>query len=447
MTTYKSILRLSLPIMVGSAVQNLITLTDTIFLGRVGRVELGAIGLVGVFYLLITSIGYSFTKAGQIMIARRAGAKVEHEVGMITHAMAVFSLMLAVLMFAFMYFGGELFFSWIISTEQQMEENGIYDKCIQYLDYRCYGVFFSYLGVVFVSMYTGVARTTVIIYNALVMGFANTILNYSLIFGNFGMPEMGIAGAALASTLSEVLAFSVFVIYVLFDKKAKDYRLFKLPKVNVPLIKAQIKLSFPIVLQSIASVGSWFVFFTLVEKLGEEELAISNIIRAAYMIFMIPAWGFSSGINTIVSSLIGKKQLREVMRAIFKTAVLCFGVTMTLATSVILFPNYVLQIGSDDPVLIRESVKLVWVLIVILAFYSISVIYFNGLMGTGATQQALWIQISCVMLYVIYVYVVVGQLKAPLAFGWMAELVYFVSSWIISFWYLKSQRWLKIKIM
>lgn len=434
--------------MVGSAVQNLITLTDTIFLGRVGKVELGAIGLVGVFYLLITSIGYSFTKAGQIMIARRMGAESEKEVGLLTHAMATFALILACAMFAFMYFGGEWFFKLIISLEEQEKgPDGIYDKCIEYLNYRCYGVFFSYLGVVFVALYTGVARTTVIIYNALVMGFANTILNYSLIFGNFGMPEMGIGGAALASTLSEVLAFSVFLIYVLLDKKARDYNLFKFPKIDFAVVRAQVKLSFPIVLQSIASVGSWFVFFTLVEKLGQEELAVSNIIRAAYMIFMIPAWGFSSGINTIVSSLIGKKQLRAVMPAIFKTAVLCFTVTMGLATSVIFFPNYVLQIGSDDPILIRESVKLVWVLIVILAFYSISVIYFNGLMGTGATQQALWIQISCVMLYMIYVYVVVGQLQAPLEFGWMAELVYFVSSWAVSFWYLKSQRWLRIKIL
>ena len=66
--------------MIGSAVQNLITLTDTIFLGRVGKIELGAIGLVGVFYLMIASIGYSFSKAGQIMIARRVGSKKFNEI-------------------------------------------------------------------------------------------------------------------------------------------------------------------------------------------------------------------------------------------------------------------------------------------------------------------------------------------------------------------------------
>lgn len=440
MISFKSILKLSLPIMVGSAVQNLITLTDTIFLGRVGKVELGAIGLVGVFYLLITSIGYSFTKAGQIMIARRMGAEAKHEIGVITHAMMAFALLLSIIMFIFMFFGGRTFFGWFVT------DPAIYKACIEYLDYRCFGVFFSYVGVCFVALYTGVARTTVIVYNALAMGIANTILNYGLIFGQLGLPEMGMAGAALASTLAEVLAFSVFVCYLIWDKQVHEYNFFRFPKIDIKLVIQQITLSIPIVLQTVASIGSWFVFFALIEKLGPNELAISNIIRAVYMLFMIPAWGFSSGINTIVSNLIGRKQLREVFQAISKTALLCFIVTMSLALLLPIFPGYILRIGTDDPVLIVASHKLIWILVLILALYSVSIIYFNGLVGTGATRVALLIQVSCVIMYMIYVYVVVGYLKADLRLAWLAETVYWISSLVISVLYLRSKRWLKVKI-
>ncbi|WBM75286.1 MATE family efflux transporter [Saprospira grandis] len=440
MITYKRIFQISMPIMVGSAVQNLITLTDTIFLGRVGKVELGAIGLVGVFYLLITSIGYSFTKAGQIMIARRIGADQEKEIGPQVHAMGIFAFLLALLMFFLLAFGSRTFFGWFVTDPD------IYEACIAYLDYRCYGVFFSYLGVAFVAMYTGLARTTVIIYNAVVMGIANTILNYGLIFGHFGLPEMGISGAALASTLAEVLAFGVFIIYVLLDKKCHDYQLFKWPELNIELIKAQLRLSGPIVLQSIASVGSWFVFFALIEQLGQKELAVSNIIRAAYMIYMIPAWGFSSGINTIVSQLIGQEQSRSVMTAIYKTAILCFVVTMLVTSSVVIAPDYILRIGTDDPVLIREASKLVWVLVTLITLYSFSTIYFNGLVGTGATKQSLLIQVSSVLLYMLYAYIVVGVFRASLEWAWMTETVYWIACLAASAWYLRSKKWVKIKI-
>ena len=278
------------------------------------------------------------------------------------------------------------------------------------------------------------------------MGIGNTILNYGLIFGQLGMPEMGMAGAALASTLSEVLAFSVFLFYVLWDKESPKYNLFRVPKIDIKLVLQQINLSIPIVLQTVASIGSWFVFFALIEKLGENELAISNIIRAVYMLFMIPAWGFSSGINTIVSNLIGQEQHKEVFRAISKTALLCFIVTVSLGLLLPIFPEYILRIGTDDPVLIAASKKLIWILVIILACYSVSLIYFNGLVGTGATQVALLIQVSCVVLYMIYVYVVVGQLKADLRLAWLAELVYWIASFVISLLYLRSKRWMKVKI-
>lgn len=443
MVTYKSILKLSFPIMIGSAVQNLITLTDTFFLGRVEGKEveyLGAIGLAGVFYLLITTIGYSFTKAGQIMVARRLGADSNEEIGVITHAMVVFSLLLALVMFILMKFGGRSFFSMFVSDPD------ILKSCLEYLDYRSYGVFFSYMGVVAVSLYTGIARTNVIIYNALIMGLTNVFFNYGLIFGNLGMPQMGIGGAALASTLSEVVAFSIFLIYMILDKKIRVYNIFQYPKIDVQIITAQIKLSIPMILQTFASLGSWFVFFILIEQMGKNELAVSNIIRTFYMMFMIPAWGFSSGINTIVSNLIGKKQLRQVMPAITKTAILCFAVTMGLSLSLVFFPEIMIRCVTDDESIFPAAQKLIWVLNVILALYSVSIIYFNGLVGTGATKTALYIQVSCVVLYMIYVYVVIGLLDCSLEVAWMAEAVYMVSSMIVSILYLKSNLWLKVKI-
>ena len=200
------------------------------------------------------------------------------------------------------------------------------------------------------------------------------------------------------------------------------------------------------VLQTFASLGSWFVFFALIEQLGKNELAVSNIIRTFYMMFMIPAWGFSSGINTIVSNLIGKKQLRQVWPAITKTAILCFAVTMTLGLSLVFFPNAMLHFVTNDEVVIEGAKKLIWVLLLILTLYSFSIIYFNGLVGTGATKVALYIQVSCVILYSIYVYIVVGVFKSSLELSWMAEVVYMVSSMIISILYLRSNRWLKVKI-
>jgi len=447
--------------MIGSAVQNLITLTDTIFLGRVGEVELGAIGLVGVFYLMIASIGYSFSKAGQIMIARRMGAQELDKIAPIYYSMLSFALSLALLLFLFMQFGGDYFFALFVNNQE------IYTACIAYLDYRSAGIFFSYAGVIIVALYTGVARTQVIIYNAIVLGLTNMFLNYGLIFGKWGFPEMGIAGAGLASTIAEGLAFIIFVVYILWDKKNRAYGIFghkaliryteslgddtidlppPPPKINLTIIKAQLKLSMPIVLQSVVGMGSWFIFFIIIEDMGKTELAISNIMRAVYLLFMIPCWGFASSINTLASNLIGQNKLEEVFEVTTKTAILSFAVTMICATSMLIAPEFVLRIGTDNLELIQKSVRLTGVLTAILALFSVGAIYFNGLVGTGATNQALLFQIGCVIFYLAYIYVVVHLFSCGLEMAWMAEFYYWIISLITSVWYLRSNRWQNIKV-
>lgn len=439
-TSYRDILKLSIPIMIGSAAQNLITLTDTIFLGRVGEVELGAIGLVGVFYLMIASIGYSFSKAGQIMIARRVGEGDLEKIGVITYSMGAFALFLATLLFFFMQFGSRWFFGLFVDTPD------IYNACIAYLDYRSIGVFFSYVGVVAIALYTGVARTTIIIYNAVMLGISNMVLNYGLIFGEWGFPQMGIAGAGLASTISEILATAIFLVYIFFDKHAKSYGLWQWPQVDIGIIKAQLKLSTPIVLQSVVGMGSWFIFFVLIEDMGKTELAISNLMRAVYLLLMIPCWGFASGTNTIVSNLIGKEKRKLVFPTVSKVAWLCFIVTMLCSSSLLIAPNVMLKIGTDNLFLIEESKRLIGVLILTLALFSVGAIYFNGLVGTGATNQALLMQVFGVCVYLGYLYVVVELLHSSLEVAWMGEVFYWIVTLAMAIWYLRSSRWHTIRV-
>ena len=189
------------------------------------------------------------------MIARRMGEGQEKEVGRTFYAMLYFELGLALVMFLFMQYGCYYFFSLFVDSDV------ILYKSLQYLEYRSWGVFFSYAGVAIIALYTGVARTSFIIVDTLVLAVINIGSNYGLIFGAWGLPSMGIAGAGLASTIAEVAAFIVFLVYILFDKEARNYKLFSLPKIDLPLITQQYALSIPIVAQAFVGLGSWFVFF------------------------------------------------------------------------------------------------------------------------------------------------------------------------------------------
>ena len=102
-TSYRQILSISVPIILGSAVQNVIALSDSVFLYHKSNDDFAAIGFVSVFYLIIAAIGYGFSKGGQIIIARRMGELSYEGAGKSFVAMCYFEFFLACIMFLLMF--------------------------------------------------------------------------------------------------------------------------------------------------------------------------------------------------------------------------------------------------------------------------------------------------------------------------------------------------------
>ena len=441
-TSYKQIFSISFPIMIGSAAQNVIALSDSVFLYHLSQTDFAAIGFVSVFYLIIASIGYGFSRGGQIIMARRFGEGKFEEVGRSYYALFYFELALAFLMFVFMQYGTPWFFGLFLSNE------AILTKSLEYIIPRSYGVFFAYTGVAMIALYTGIARTKFIIYDTFILAGLNIVLNYALIFGKFGLPAMGIAGAGWASSISEFVAALVFAIYVILDKDIRVFRIFRLPRVNFQLIKQVFNISSAIVLQAIVGLGSWFLFFGMVENLGERPLAITNLGRLVYLALSIPCWGYAAGINTLVSNFIGRDKKKAVVPIVWKTAKINLANTLLLAIPIIVLPKFFLYplFGGTDMSLIEDARPVLMVILLILTVFSIGATFFNGIIGTGATYYGLKIQSAATVLYLIYLYLVINVFEANLEVAWAAEIIYWLFILIFSILYLRSKSWYFLKV-
>lgn len=437
-TKYKGIFAIAFPIMLGSAAQQIIGLSDSVFLYHYSELAFASIALMSVFYLIIASIGYGFSKGGQIIIARRMGEGNTDGISKSFYTLLFFELSLAVLMFIFMRYGSDWFLKFFVKSPR------IYEQSLIYIKTRAFGIFFSYGGISIIALYTGLARTRFIIIDSIILLISNIILNYILIFGEFGFPSMGIKGAATASVVAEGIGFLVFIFYMIFGGSAKRWGLYKLPKLDFASLISILRLSSPIVAQAVISLGSWFIFFSLIEIfLGEKALAISNLIRNVSLILTIPSWGFSSAINTLVSQLIGMRKRMGVMPIIYKTANLNLAITMAFTIPVVLFPTFTLYplFGGEDMSLILEAKSVLYVLLIILILASLGMIYFNGLTGTGASKYGMKIQAMVSVVYLLYIYLVLKYGNGSLELAWTAEIVYWVFVGGLSLRYMYSKKW------
>jgi putative MATE family efflux protein len=438
--TYKDILKVAYPIIIGLIAQNLMMVIDTAFLGRAGAVTLGAAAIGGLFYLCIVMLGTGFSVGVQIMIGRRNGERKYKQIGIIM--MHTFYSMLIIASIAFLlisFVAPALLFSFL-------DSNAVYNESIAFLNYRKYGLFFGFIVLAFNALYIGTLKTRVVSIGTIIMALVNIVLDYGLIFGKLGLPEMGIRGAALATNIAEFAAFAFFVFFGIYNKTFIKYKVFRIYAFSKPILSRLIKLSVPVMFQYFIAFSAWFVFFLIIEKHGEVSLAASNIARSIYMVLMIPVWGLSSAINSLVSNTIGEGRISLVIPLVKKVILIAVGSSILMIIFPVLFPETFASLYSSEANVIEATIPLIYVLSIALMVFSVSMIIFSALSGTGKTMVALKIEVVCIFLYLVSAYLLANVFKASTPMVWVVEIIYFSIMGLLSGYYLIRGKWKEMRI-
>ena len=440
MYTNKQIWNVSYPIFLSLLAQNIINVTDTAFLGRVGEVELGASALGGLFYICAFTIAFGFSTGSQIVMARRNGEREYRQVGPVMIQGLLFLLLLAFLLFTFTRSFSTQIMRVLISSDV------ILHATVEFIDIRVFGFFFSFANVMFRAFFVGITRTKVLTLNAILMAVTNIVLDYLLIFGHAGFPAMGIKGAAIASVIAEAVSIVFYVLYTRFTVDIKKYGLGRLRSFDFPLLKRILNISIFMMLQYFVSMSTFLLFFIAVERIGQHELAIANIIRSIYIVMFIPVNSLSTTTNSFVSNMIGAGKIDRVVPVIKKIATLSFFIMAVCSALICVAPEAIISIYTNDPGLINESVSSIYVISGAMLLAAISSVVFNGVSGTGNTRAALILELVTLLFYCIFVYIIGMRLKMPVHICFLSEIVYFGFLLLFGAFYIKKAHWQNKKI-
>jgi putative MATE family efflux protein len=435
--SYRTIWKISYPIFLSLLAQHIIIVIDTAFLGRVGEIELGASAIGGLFYVCLFMLGFGFGTGTQILIGRRNGEKNYHQIGTYVDHSIYFLVVMGLILFFLTRIVSSDILQLILSSEN------IYHASKEYLDIRIWGLVFAFINMAFRAFYIGVTQTRYLAYTAALMAIVNITLDYLLIFGNYGFPEMGIAGAALASVIAEISAVLFFLIITIVKVDLSKYNLFCFPKLNLSIIKKILDVAGFIMIQFFVSILSWFTFFMIIEKTGERNLAVSNILRSLYMIFTIPIFGLGSATNTIVSNLLGEGKQKSVLPTVFRLSIISLLSILGMIILTYIFQWDIISFYTPNPSLIEYTLGPLKVILGVLVIFAVSIIIFNGVAGTANTKISLIIEIIAMVLYLSLAYYLAIATKSSIETIWSTEYLYFSTLGILSFWYLKTGNWMK----
>ena len=436
-TTYtnRQIWHIAYPILISLIMEQLIGMTDTAFLGRVGEVELGASAIAGVFYMVIFMVAFGFSIGTQILIARRNGEENYREIGALFYHGIYFQVGLAAVMFLLSYFFSPLILERIISSP------AVCRAAEDYLHWRVFGAFFSFSAVIFRAFFLGTVQTKTLTLNSIVMVLSNVVFNYILIFGNLGFPALGIAGAAIGSSLAEGVSLLFFIGYTRRRIDIRKYALDRIPRFRADVLRRMLDVSFWTMVQNFFSLGTWFLFFLYIEHLGERALAITNIVRSASGILFMVMMAFASTCGSLTSNLIGRGHADAVPGLIHQHIRLAYLFVLPLAALFALFPEVILSVYTDMADLRAASVPSLWVMCAAYLVLVPANVYFQSVSGTGNTRTALGLELTTLVIYTAYITYTILILKLDVALCWTSETVYGCFILLFCWLYIKRGHW------
>lgn len=439
--SFKSIWRITFPILVALVMEELLGMTDTAFLGRVGEVELGASAIAGVYFSILYMLGFGFSIGVQIIIGRRNGEACESgtgfgAIGRVFWQGVWFLAALALLTMALSYLLSPPLLRGILKSEH------IFEAALVYVNWRIPGLLFAFMTALFRAFYVGICDTKSLTWNSIVLVGSNIFLDWVLIFGHLGAPAMGIKGAALASTLSEGISLLFFVVWAFFTAD-KKYGLKKIVKPVWKELRRMLSTASWVMVEYVLNISVWLFFFLFIEHLGEEQLAIANIVRSISEVPFVFSAAFASTAATLVSNIIGEGHPEGVIPIIRRVVILCALTMLPLLAVFAIFPHWIISLFTDIPSLVEGSVATLWVMCAATLFTLPWNVYLQSVAGTGNTRICLRFDVVALCIYAVYCTIIIGILKSSIAMCWTADGIYSLCIWIQCIVYIHGKKWRK----
>lgn len=340
-------MKLALPIMATSFVQMAYTMIDIAWLGRLGSAAVAAAGAAGFFVWLAISISLNTRIGVEVGVSQSIGAGQMDKAKMFASTSLTLALGLSILYGIFLFVAAPLLIGFFGMTESITQEG------VTFLRITAFSAPFIFLNATFSGIYNASGQSKVPFYVSVVGLVFNIVLDPFLIFG-IGFPKMGVAGAALATTLAQGLVTIIFLIEIAGPRKLfKNFRV--LVKPQWYYVKMIFKRGFPASLQN-----SLFALFSMnlariAAEWGYIGVTTQSVGAQIEAISWNTAQGFSSALSAFVGQNYGARQLGRIRRAYFDTMGIMTVWGLITGTAFVLFGDKIFGIFVPEPAAIASG--------------------------------------------------------------------------------------------
>lgn len=436
----REVLHLAIPVVLTHISITAMQIVDSIMVGRLGSPQLASVGFGGIWLWTLMCFFVGTTTCVQTFVAQHYGAREFRACGGWAWQGLYAIVPMAFVLAAALFLGaGPL-------VRLLDPDPVIAPFAIDYIQVRALGNPGLIAAVALSSFFRGLGDTRTPLYASIVANLLNAVLDYGLIFGKLGMPELGVAGAGIATSIAE---WTNFVVLFYFFRRAAIASAFVTAPVapNRRQIRRLMRTGLPVGGQWWLEMASFALFLTLVARMGAAPMAASQVFISLLSISFMQAQGLGIAVSTLVGQYIGAGDLRAAERSFYSGIRLCLVLAGIVGLLLAFASDPLLRLYSDDPRVLALGRPLMLVGAVFQIFDALAIIADGGLRGAGDTRWPMLVRFLLAwFLFLPAAYILGIQLEGGLTWAWAGGLLYIAVLMCALLARFRGGRWKQIQI-
>ncbi len=378
-TVGRSILILAVPMILEMIMESVFAVVDIFFVSKLGAGAVATVGITESVMTVVYAIGVGLSTATTALVSRRIGQKKKDEASVV----AFQAILLGVFISFLIAVPGVLFaksFLQIMGASEEMAAEGYLFPAIMFGGNMVIMLLFI-INAVFRSSGDAAVSMRVI----WVANLINLVLDPLLIFGIGFFPEMGLKGAAIATTIGRGVGV-MFQFYLLFKGKYRIKLYLNSLVIKLSVMLNLLKISGGGIFQNLVATSSWILLVRIIAVSGPEALAGYTIAIRIIIFILLPSWGLSNAAATLVGQNLGAKQPQRAEKSVWITGYVNMVFMGLMGTLLAIFPNFFIGLFIADVAVVENGTVALRIISYGFLFYALGMVLVQGFNGSGDTM-------------------------------------------------------------
>lgn len=374
----KAIFILAVPMVLEMIMESVFAVVDIFFVSKLGADAVATVGITESVMTVVYAIGVGLAMATTALVSRRIGEKKKKEAGVVAFQAILVGAIISILIAIPGVIFAKEFLLLMGGTESMAEEGYLFPMIM----------FGGNIVIMLLFIINSVFRSSGdAAISMRVMWFANIIniiLDPLLIFGYGPFPELGLKGAAIATTIGRGSAV-LYQFYLLSSGKYRIRLYWNSLKVKLDVMWNLLKISGGGVMQNLIATSSWILLVRIIAVSGPDAIAGYTIAIRIIIFMLLPAWGLSNAASTLVGQNLGAKQPDRAEKSVWITAYVNMAFMGLMGVLLAVFPEFWIRLFIAKPNVVANGILALRIISFGFLFYGLGMVLMQGFNGSGDT--------------------------------------------------------------